>query len=806
MSRIGNSIIKSLDNITYKNGERVTPTRRDADGNSVPCRKRSGYGSAIIENLPGTTLYKTSCAEEIVYALVQLDSFTGLFLTGYRSPSSRNERDITNFYTTIQGIINKHLYLNLDVILFAGDDNASAASNTPSSKVAAAHAELMFNKFSMIDLLKNIQTRGDKQPDSVYGYFNPEHYTINVSTLGELIGDHEVIQIEILRDGIVPCKPKFKKLAKRILDVTDAQRDRTIKLCTQNWLTKWEHRVLPNMTEKSINNCTNGLIECINKIYSICFKRKVVTVPAKVQKTDSKFNQEILQIRANLGKICNNIKENPSDIRFRETFRDAKIKLDSVIQKATLKRFERQMTEQQEAAQNINWKSFFDITGVLLNKNSYQTKFDQKLTNDQLLAKLDGIDKTFTSADPEVDTKLESWKTITPEKKLSIIYEIKYIGDTIKGLKKVSDFWTGAHAELAQPLSLLMKLIRLNDYFPEKLRSSKCAFIGTPPKDRAIFSLEFLEKFTETVIQDAINCVKTEDGTYQTAYTAKRGTTSCNAISLQYVELADELVVQTQQDGIKAFNSIKRSTTVEEAQRKYGAGRLYQTWFTGRSYLYKTISGQVKRGLGADQGTMPGTILGVEGFALFIATMIALTGKNKNLLWPALYADDTGPLFLLSKLNKFKDALLQVRKWCDETGVRFHLSGDKKPVYLAYMKKGEDFDEQLNTMKLCGAPITRVNSIVTLGLKILVRKMDCLKCHGCLNHNICDKNRTSGKVIDKYRYECQWNVGKVKLIAYRLQRIRHMISPEFMFPKRYGFVLPLRVHHLLIFNNMAEMH
>ena len=34
-------------------------------------------------------------------------------------------------------------------------------------------------------------------------------------------------------------------------------------------------------------------------------------------------------------------------------------------------------------------------------------------------------------------------------------------------------------------------------------------------------------------------------------------------------------------------------------------------------------------------------------------------------------------------------------------------------------------------------------------------------------------------MIDKYGYECEWNIDKLKSIAYRLQRIKYQIVPEF---------------------------
>ena len=37
-----------------------------------------------------------------------------------------------------------------------------------------------------------------------------------------------------------------------------------------------------------------------------------------------------------------------------------------------------------------------------------------------------------------------------------------------------------------------------------------------------------------------------------------------------------------------------------------------------------------------------------------------------------------------------------------------------------------------------------------------------------------------GKLIDKYGYECQWDLSKLKSIAYRLQKIKYMLVPQFI--------------------------
>jgi len=183
--------------------------------------------------------------------------------------------------------------------------------------------------------------------------------------------------------------------------------------------------------------------------------------------------------------------------------------------------------------------------------------------------------------------------------------------------------------------------------------------------------------------------LKIEDGTYQMAYTKKRGTTSCNAITLQEVEMCNEPTIQTQQDIKKAFNSTNHETIIKEGERLYGAGKLLGAWLTNRSYTFTSKDISVTRGKSANQGVPAGTLIGVECFLIFIATATELSNRNACLLWAALYADDTSPLVKGSNLVEFQKALDFAANWAKEQGISFHVQGDKAPTYIAYLKKGQ---------------------------------------------------------------------------------------------------------------------
>ena len=790
------SCIKAVDYVTFdKHGDKTKPTKK-VNGKSVDCTKRSGFGTAIMTNDDrNITLSKTKGDNELVYGIITMGSLKGLIIGGYRSPSSKNNNDIVEFYLAIQNIIVSQLHANseLDFIIFVGDDNASLSSTSASSRVAATKAEIIFSKFKMIDMLPNISTRGTNQPDSCFAFYNPETLDISVSTIGKLIGDHELIQIDIKAQGIKPIKPRYKRLTKRIKVWEDEYHHKIIDYYLQKWITRWKPEIKENMTVRKINKAAAGLQDSLNKAYGRCFKKKCVFVPENARRQDSAFNLEIISLRAKLQTQCLRIKQCPQDLELRKQFEITKRKLGDVIDRAAIQMFEKAIENQSEAAYN-DWKKFYEITGSFINKTSFQTKCDKESSESDLRSKLDLIDQTFINTDSECVTNLDSWKSITPQNRLRINYDIDFISGKIKEIKKVDRFYKNESTQLAIACSLLLKMISLNDYFPKCLRKAKCTFIGVPPKDRAIFSMDFLPKLAESVIKDAIDVIKTEDGTMQCAYTAKRGTTSCNAKGLQEVELSKEPVLQTQQDLVKAFNSVCRKTIVDEAQRLYGAGKLFQSWFEESEYVFISKFGEWWRGQLANQGVMPGRVLGVEAFMMFIATCTGLTGKNKELLWAALYADDTGPLFAASKMQAIKDSFKWVEGWCDKQGVKFHLTGDKKPVYLAYLKKGHMFSEEFDTLELCDTPVVRTDSVKSLGMTWKVRPID-------------NKGMAYGMMIDKYGYECQWDIGRVKMFAYRVQRIKHTISSEYMkLMLQYFLVSYLQFSAAIIWPRSSEKH
>ena len=343
-------------------------------------------------------------------------------------------------------------------------------------------------------------------------------------------------------------------------------------------------------------------------------------------------------------------------------------------------------------------------------------------------------------------------------------------------IQKLKPFLKKSSDNLAKVISVLAKFMQTADHFPEICNDSKCNFIGKPPNDRAIFALESIPKIVETVVKTSFDAVKKEDGTMQMAYTKNRGTVSCNAITLQEIELCCEPTLQNQQDLKKAFNRTDRKTVVQEAQRKFGAGKLIKSWFKNRTYRFDGPSGTLINGQNHNCGTPPGTLIGVEGFMLFIATATSMTGKNRKLLWAALYADDTSPLIKSSNVVDFQKALDWAVIWAREKGCEFHLTGKKGPTFTAYLKSGQIYPLEFDTLKLGDTPIVRDDQTTVLGL---FRKTRPINCSIALASGTDCNQHSHGRMIDRYGYECAWDIPKLKRLAYRIQHVKFKLIPEF---------------------------
>ena len=779
----GTTKISALDHTSYdRKGKKIKIKRR----------KRKGFGTAIFSKIPNfTDISAISKDHELVYANLKLPDCQGLLITGYRSPSSRVEDDINSFYDTLDQIILKEKETNnFDFIVFVGDDNASTRSTSHYSRIAASKMLTIAEKHQMIDMIENINTRADRQPDSCFAYFNSDKVEIEVSALrGILKSDHEPLQIRIKKSKIVAEIPKYKTMIKRYQKVSDSELTERMEESLAIWTEEWTPK-LNTINGKQLDKAANKFVEILNKVQSQCFTKKLKKVPLKSRTLDTETDTQIIQLRAKISKAAWQFKRtgNTDALRKVQHLND---NLRKVVSKAAKLRLQDDMSRQCDM-ERINNGKFWEHSGSILNKSSYQTSADRELEAQSICEKLDKLDSTFTNSNPNYKPNPNVYENvITAPKKYALKTDPKNIGELIENMPRIQKFVKKNHDTLKHPLSTLLRMIQKADHFPKIFKTSRCSIIGKPPKDRAIFALAPIPKIIETVIKKSFDDLKVEDGTIQMAYTKNRGTACCNLITLQEVEMCQEPTIQTLQDLVKAFNSTKHETIIEEAEKQFGAGKLISSWLTNRSYTFKHGPVNQTRGQNANQGVPAGTLIGVECFLLFIATVTSLTNKNAILLWAALYADDTSPLVKESNLIDFQKALDFSIEWGAKNNVKFHLSGDKAPTYLAYLKKGQSLPIIAQTLNLGGTPLKRVSKENILGL---IR-------------NVRSTEGTQSTLIDKYGYECEWDITKLKKIAYRLQHIRYDIVPEFMkkLVSAY-FVGYMRFSSAVIFSRCSPAH
>ena len=74
-----------------------------------------------------------------------------------------------------------------------------------------------------------------------------------------------------------------------------------------------------------------------------------------------------------------------------------------------------------------------------------------------------------------------------------------------------------------------------------------------------------------------------------------------------------------------------------------------------------------------------------------------------------------------SNIVDFQAALDWAIKWAEEKGCAFHLEGDKRPVYLAYLKLHQTLPTCFDDVKLGTATLERTDEATVLGLYRRVR-------------------------------------------------------------------------------------
>ena len=202
------------------------------------------------------------------------------------------------------------------------------------------------------------------------------------------------------------------------------------------WSQKWDKRIDPGMTQKTMSTACNTLIETLSQVKNSCYKKSVRYVHKHARPTDSNDDLNILRLRALVSKFAWQIQSAPYNTSLRRKLVDVNKKLETAVSKAAIVKFNDDM-KKQEAAEQKNDTSFWDITGTLLNKSAYQTSIDRQLTQPEIEEKLKYYDDTFINLNPETLPHGDGFEKIIQEANYKLNSDVEFIESLIERTHKI---------------------------------------------------------------------------------------------------------------------------------------------------------------------------------------------------------------------------------------------------------------------------------------------------------------------------------------------------------------------------------
>ena len=741
-------MINSLHNVTFDKGRRVKSRS-----------KRSGFGTALLTRNVKTSFIYSSQNNEIIACLIEKSEVKTAVITFYRSPSSTDNQDIVNFYKDLEETFCRCKDLKPDVILLNGDDNSHSpdGSRTP-AKFAGALMERLAARYSMRNLIEGQPTRKNLSPDTCVAWFDPLLVDVKAVVFDSWFrSDHRCVRTFIeSKVKYAAASTRFKPKVGSKPRLNDSQVSELLSKRLNEWYNFW--KVYPR-SELTLDRAVSHFLKIIKQVKNETIEKFVYYVPVDVKENMEHDEVEIEVLKVKLAR------KKKTYLRTKDRALLKAIELiqgdiENKIKELIERRLEKDMKEQSKKF-FLDPKRFWHNTGLFFNKESFNKVQPTKLNEKEKLEKLEKIDRTFV-AKKGCEPDYGAYEKIEPENHFILKHTVKKTLEIIRKTKKIDIFYKNHATELAPHICWLINYIGELHHFPKACRSSKLTFLPS----RAIFSLEALPKIFEVAMKDAFDvCFERELRNFDPgnmAYRKKSGVVLTTFLTFDSVERNEEGTVQTFCDAVKAFNASNRTEVLNEYQRVCGAGKLMRSWFEDRVYLFEGK----ERGLEFDRGVPAGTLCGVDGFTLFVNKNNAMNTRNPHIREVAKYSDDDSPSFSMSSVTDggLQWSLDETFEWMTNMGGDYHLSGDKEPVLMVYLKKGQEATDELDRINLGGKNLKRVYKQRFLGVNVKVR----------------DDSMAASKYIDSFGYELEWPVEKLKSMAYRIQSLKDKFHPTFL--------------------------
>ena len=652
-----------------------------------------GFGSFL-----GSSSWNPETDYAVVDPVFEIGSISRLFhgvrvtvIGVYRSPNMKNHDDIEKFYDRVRFFVREAKDRLDDCVFIVGDDNSPTTTGSSYAKNAFLHLESIRMEFEGEHIIKTGTRKGLTgiwhQPDHVVAFYDRMRFKVTGLKPTKGVADHCELHIQLeLKVGQLKV-PKQKWF------------DRNFIISEGNWkeITNDLELTLRTITVDAIDTkqywCQEDLDYLValfqNKVNFVRLKHRVVeTRKMPVDRYQSATPEE-RAVQFELNKIFSferALHEKPGCVDLKRKLENHKKEYRKKCLEAMKKSLGHQIKNMRDN-HKVDSARFFKESGRYMKFEGMNTL----LPKQKIAEKLSAAEENYLRKGPEFT--LSDLDDIVPVKIFDMAPDVSKTIDIVKSLKKVDTFFKRYISVLAPALTAILHAVNVSHLFPSACKIAKLTFLS----NRTIFSLDFLSKFVEKAIQNAMDEVLPADKHGQFAYHKNRSCELNVAIGLDRVERYGYPCVTLGLDSRKAFDTCPFKQTAQVLHERCGAGELWYNYTKGRNYKFRGKLGFQKEPMG--RGAPPGSILAPKAFAAFQTTDTEMTLMNSTswLLWNGLFSDDKGPIATLDAVADgcFQNALDSTSAWADENYVDYHLSGKKGPKYFVFRQKDKKFDPKI---------------------------------------------------------------------------------------------------------------
>ena len=459
----------------------------------------------------------------------------------YRSPSMSID-EMKFFYHELSKALRTRIRARDDIIILCGDDNAHTDGTSNKARKAFSLLEGVRRKFGGVHVVTK-PTRGKYQPDHVIAFTDPMRYNVFPCDPIKGVADHKEMHIRVsLGHVAVPQRRWFDQN----IVVDEGNPDKISKMLTEN---------LSDINKELFSDKFHWCQQDLDYIVGLFNARvryvrlanrvtKRVRLPCYPGVSVSKEEKAVQTVLNKISQTSVRLKEQPDNLGLKEKLQDLKSEYARKTSIATRAALEKDMSKMKRNSR-VDVSRFFAQTKRYLKFEG----IDQVLSESELQSKLTAAEENYYLQGPEFT--LDDINDVEPLNYFEINEDVNNVVEIIKRLNKIDSFYKRYAVELAPSLALILMIMNRSHLFPSVCKITNLTFLP----NRTIFSLDFLAKFVERAVQDAIDEVTPPEEYGQFAYQKFRSCELLVAIGLDRAERCPVPCIGVGMDARKAFDT-----------------------------------------------------------------------------------------------------------------------------------------------------------------------------------------------------------------------------------------------------------